>query len=201
MARLRVAVLVAALAALAVLASSSPAAPGGGGGGPKATNGLKAFGSGVTIAGNNATINMNQTGLDGGGVFPSGQAGQGSLLNRVIYAFSNQGDVGGGAPRFSIPIEDGTFNFNDGPYAFMDPTNCGYVGAGDNPGGVTTLVSTQNPNCHVNFKGGDYANWNALAAAFPTYRIAKATPFIIADALPTGFTSATYVVTGIVFNK
>jgi hypothetical protein len=184
-----------------VSATSSPAAPGGGGGGgaPKGTTSLKAFGSGVTIAGSSATINMNSTGLDGGGVFPSGNAQQGLLLNRVTYAFSNQGDVGGGSPRFSIPIEDGTFNTNDGPYAFMDPTNCGYVGPGDNPGGVTTLVSTQNPNCHVNFKGGDYANWNALAAAFPTYRIAKATPFIIADSLPTGFTSATYVVTGIVF--
>ena len=42
---------------------------------------------------------------------------------------------------------------------------------------------TQNPSCHVNFHGTDYANWATFASANPTYKMASGyVPFIIADA-------------------
>jgi hypothetical protein len=61
------------------------------------------------------------------------------------------------------------------------------------------LVSTQNPACRVNFQGVDYANWTTFANEHPTFRIARATPFIIADAVPPAQTIATYVATDIHF--
>jgi hypothetical protein len=106
--------------------------------------------------------------------------------------------VGGGAPRFSIPINDGAFDQNT-DYAFIDAAGCGAT-VGDNPGNVATLVSTQNPACHVHFHGTDYANWTTFALSNPTFRIAKGwIPFIIADAVPPPQTSATYVVTDVFF--
>jgi hypothetical protein len=53
----------------------------------------------------------------------------------------------------------------------------------------------------VNFHGVEYANWAAFATANPTFRIAKSTPFIIADAVPPSQTSATYVIAEIFLSK
>jgi hypothetical protein len=103
--------------------------------------------------------------------------------------------VAGGAPRFSLPINDGAFN-PDTDYAFIDAAGCGAVN-GDNPNNDATLVSTQNPACHVNFHGTDYANWATFASANPTYKMALGyVPFIIADG-----TAGTYVVTDIVLRE
>ena len=104
----------------------------------------------------------------------SGEPGPGQ------FQFSNRGDVQGGAPRFSIGIDtDGDPNSNNG-FAFLDAAGCG-AAVGPNTT-LTTLVSTQNPACHVNFNGVDYANWDAFAAAFPSARTNPGgTPFIIAD--------------------
>jgi hypothetical protein len=87
------------------------------------------------------------------------------------------GDVAGGAPRFSIPIDTGGGRRTVEGYAFLDAAGCG--GAS----GEYTTVSTESSECAVNFDSVDYANWATFAAANPTYRIAAGTiPFIIADA-------------------
>ena len=190
MTRLRTGVVVAVLGGFAalILAGTSGAAPKGQ---------LRTFGTGeVTTANNSATILIDVG--EFGGVFEQSTGQQGKLLKDVTFAFTSRGDVAGGAPRFSIPINDGLFDPN-GDYAFIDAAGCGAI-VGDNPGNVATLVSTQNPACHVNFHGVDYANWATFASSNPTFRIAKDIAFIIADAVPPSNASATFVVTGIVLN-
>jgi hypothetical protein len=178
---------VAALAGLALFAFVAAA-----GAGPTR---LKTFGTGeVTTAGTSATIVIDVG--EASGVFTGGSRGK--LLGDSVFSFTSRGDVAGGAPRFSIPINDGAFDANT-DYAFIDAAGCG-ANVGDNPGNVATLVSTQNPACHVNFHGTDYANWTIFAQSNPTFRVAKGwTPFIIADAVPPSQTSATYVVTDVFF--
>jgi hypothetical protein len=185
MTRFKTVAVVAALAGFAALslAGTTGAAPRGQ---------LRTFGTGeVTTANSSATIVIDVG--EFGGVFEQGKGQQGKLLREVVFAFTSRGDVAGGAPRFSIPINDGLFD-PSGDYAFIDAAGCGAT-VGDNPGNLATLVSTQNPACHVNFHGVDYANWAAFANANPTFRIAKSTPFIIADAVPPSQLTATYVVT------
>jgi hypothetical protein len=106
------------------------------------------------------------------------------MLAEVDFSFVSTGDVTGGAPRFSIPIDDkaipGPTDFFDGTdvaYAFLDAANCG--GVSD----VETLVSTDAANCMVFLNsGGSWANWDAFAEANPTFRIAPGyIPFVIAD--------------------
>ena len=181
---------VAALGAFAALtlAGTSGAAPGGR---------LRTFGTGeVTTANNSATIVIDVG--EFGGVYQQGKGQGGKLLGDAVFSFTSRGDVAGGAPRFSIPIDDGAFDPNT-DYAFIDAAGCGAT-VGDNPSGTATLVSTQNPACHVNFHGVDYANWATFASANPTFRIAKNIPFIIADAVPPSHASATFVATDIVLN-
>ena len=190
MTRFKTVAIVAALATFAALtfAGTSGAAPGGR---------LRTFGNGeVTTANNSATIVIDVG--EFGGIYQQGKGQAGKLVGEVVFAFTSRGDVAGGAPRFSIPIDDGSFDPNT-DYAFIDAAGCG-ASVGENPGGTATLVSTQNPACHVNFHGVDYANWTTFASANPTFRIAKNIPFIIADAVPPGEASATFVVTEIVLN-
>ena len=78
--------------------------------------------------------------------------------------------VSGGAPRWSIPISDGSFD-PLADYAFVDAPGCG----------STRTVSTTDALCQVNFPGVGYANWDAFAAGNPTYTIANAYPFVIAE--------------------
>jgi hypothetical protein len=178
---------VAALAGLAMFAVVSAAEAG--------PSKLKIFGTGeVTTAGTSATIVIDVG--EASGVFVGGSKGK--LLGSSVFTFTSRGDVVGGAPRFSIPINDGAFDPNT-DYAFLDASNCG-AAEGDNPGNVATLVSTQNPACHVNFHDTNYANWTTFAQSNPTFRVAKGwIPFIIADAVPGSQTSGTYVVTDVFF--
>ena len=187
--RLRKTVPLLALGATAalVVAGTSGAAPGGGG------KQLRTFGTGeVTATASSATIVIDSG--EFGGVFDNGKGQTGKRVGDVVYAFTSRGDVGGGAPRWALPINDGDFDpFTD--FAAIDAAGCGAV-VGDNPSNDATLVSTQNPACHVNFHNTDYANWTAFATANPTFTIAKGQiPFIISDAVPPPQTSATYVVT------
>src|SRR5262249_29704224 len=102
---------------------------------------LRTFGTGeVSTADNSATIGIDVG--EFGGVFEQGKGQGGKLLAEVVFAFTSRGDVAGGAPRFSIPIDDGLFDPN-GDYAFIDAAGCG-APVGDNPGNLATLVSTQN---------------------------------------------------------
>lgn len=181
-------VAVAALAGLAVFAFAAAAGA--------APSRLKTFGTGeVTTSGTSATIVVDVG--EASGVYTGGS--RGNLLGNSVYTFTSRGDVVGGAPRFSIPINDGAFDPNT-DYAFIDASGCGAT-EGDNPGNVATLVSTQNPACHVNFHGTQYANWTTFAQSNPTFRVAKGwIPFIIADAVPGAQASATYVVTDVFFS-
>jgi hypothetical protein len=132
-------------------------------------NKLHTFGTGtVTVSDNSATI-VNNAG-EYGGVFLTSRSLSAKPLHAVHLSFDSSGDTAGGAPRFSIPIDDGTSVLK---YAFIGVLNCGYP---------TGTVSTDLPNCMVNFNSVDYANWDAFASANPTFRIAPGQiPFIIAD--------------------
>jgi hypothetical protein len=132
-------------------------------------NKLQTFGTGVvTVTGDSATI-VNDAG-EYGGVYINSRSQSAKPLNAVHLSFDSTGDSAGGAPRFSIPIDDGT---NVLKYAFIGVLNCGYS---------TGTVSTDLPNCMVNFNSVDYASWDAFASQNPTFRIAPGQiPFIIAD--------------------
>src|SRR5712692_4908861 len=141
---------------------------------------LNTFGTGVvTITGVDSATIVNDPG-EFGGVFLTSHSQGAKPLNQVVFQFTSRGDVQGGAPRFSIGIDtDGNPNSNNG-FAFLDAAGCGAT-VGPNTT-IATLVSTQNPACHVNFNSVDYANWDAFAAAFPSARTNPGgTPFIIAD--------------------
>ena len=146
-----------ALVALAALAGVASAAPS-----------LQAFGTGgVTIAGDGATL-VNDAGQYSG-VYLKSKSQSSKALAAVDFSFEYAGATAGGAPRFSIPL-------NTGPdhYAFIDALNCGTPG----------LVSTEDTTCKVflNFSGESFANWNAFAAAHPTWKVASSgIPFVIAD--------------------
>ncbi len=158
MKRLFIGLMVAALAAIGFGSVTASASSGK----------LVAFGTGtVTISGDSATI-VNAFG-EFGGVYLNSKSLSAKPLNAVSFSFVSTGGVTGGAPRFSIPIDSGGANVT---YAFLDVLGCGYSAG---------MVSTDLANCQV-FFGVEYANWDAFAAANPTYRIAPGfIPFIIAD--------------------
>jgi hypothetical protein len=102
-------------------------------------------------------------------------------LKQLVFKFKTDGDVQGGAPRWSIPIDtDGDRNTTES-YAFLDAANCGAT-VGTNDLNVVTVVSTKNADCKVFLNtGGSWDNWAAFAAAKPGAKLSKAIPFIIAD--------------------
>lgn len=139
---------------------------------------LKTFGTGeVTVTGADSATIVNDNG-EYGGVNIQSKSNSAKLAS-VVFQFTSRADVGGGAPRFSLPIDDPATKGKDAGldgYAFLDAANCGGVSGG------TTLVSTQNPACKVFYGSGMWDNWAAFAAANPTLRVAPGfTPFIIAD--------------------
>jgi hypothetical protein len=125
---------------------------------------------------NTATLQVAAFGA--AGVYVNGKSYSGKPLTAVHFSFNYSGDVGGGSPRLSIPINDGSGTTN---YAFIDAAGCGYVS--DDPLiNLFHTVSTDDPACHVNYLGVDYANWDAFAADNPTFRIANGTlAFVVAD--------------------
>jgi hypothetical protein len=100
----------------------------------------------------------------------------GQLLSDVkTLSFNYTGDApGAGAPRFSVPIDtDGDGDTDQ--YAFISAYYCN-----DGAGQVDAI---NDPTCTI-WLGGvvPYANWAALAAAYPAGRIATdAYVFVIAD--------------------
>ncbi len=137
------------------------------------------FGPGKVLV-NEKTKQASITNAPGesGGLYAT-KAAPSTKLSKVVFKFTTDGGVQGGAPRWSIPIDTNGDQLQDG-YAFLDAAGCGAT-VGTNSAKVVTVVSTDNPNCKVNF-GGTYANWAAFAAAHPTWKVAKKNiPFIIAD--------------------
>lgn len=85
--------------------------------------------------------------------------------------FSYRGTATAGSPRISLGIDtDGDGNRDD--YAFISAYYCN-----DGAGHVDAV---NDPTCTIYTGSGVYANWAALAAAHPEYRVAG-TPFVIAD--------------------
>jgi len=170
---------VLALSSAAALAVASPAS---------AAPTLQTFGTGgVTINSGTVTI-VNETG-EYGGVYLKSRSTGGKKLAAVDFSFTSTGDATGGAPRFSVPIDTDLDGSTDNGYAFIDVNNCG------GSSNVSTSVSTDNLNCQVFFNNEitGYANWDAFAAAHPTWRIdPSGIPFVIADA------EGNYVVSNIV---
>lgn len=91
---------------------------------------------------------------------------------------NNTDCVGGGSPRWSIPISTGGSGNKVAGYAFLDAAGCGSTGT----------VSTASSSCPVNFQSIDYTNWAAFAATNPTYKIGNALPFVITDTTEPGTT-------------
>jgi hypothetical protein len=138
---------------------------------------LQTFGTGDVTVSQDGTVNIVNDAGEYGGVYVKSKSNSGKSLSQADFSFTNNGgDVAGGAPRFSIPIDTDNNGKTDNGYAFIDVAGCGGA-TGDN-----TVVSTDNANCQVNFNGVSYANWDAFAAANPTYRIDPGSiPFVIAD--------------------
>ena len=164
------AVLMAALVATAASASSK----------------FLTFGTGSITESPTGTFTIVNTAGQYGGVYINSRSNSSKLIGTVGFSFTSMGDVAGGAPRFSIPIDDGLGTSN--LYAFLDAANCGGASGG------TTVVSTSLANCPVFLNNGpSFGNWAAFVAADPTYRIsAGGIPFIISDQ------PGTYVVSNIV---
>jgi hypothetical protein len=173
--RLGIAAVLSVLVAFA-LAGTAGAGPGK----------LKCFsGDPATCSVSGETVTLDTS--DGGfaGAYYTASKANGSPLTGVDYSFQYNCDpsddtvtcVGGGSPRWSIPIDTPSAGKTNG-YAFLDAFGCGSTGT----------VSTASTACAVNFGGVDYANWDAFAAANPTYRIGNALPFVITDTTEPGTT-------------
>jgi hypothetical protein len=166
-------VLALACALLGLTASVVSAAP------PKA-QALNCFqGGGATCvvdsSNNTATLDVPAGGY--AGVYVNGKSYSGKPLAAVDFSFTYYGDVSGGSPRLSIPIDDGTGTLS---YAFIDAAGCGYTT--DTGPNTFHLVSTTLSNCQVTYGGTTYLNWDAFADAHRDYRIATGTlAFVIAD--------------------
>lgn len=164
----RFSLFVAVVATFAIATTALAAAP------------LQQFGTGVVAVTGTSAIITNDA-AEYGGVYLKARSLQNKLLAAADFSFTSTGTNAGGAPRFSIPIDtDGNTRTTEG-YAFMDVNGCG----GD------VFVSTTNDACTVWFGSDQYANWDAFAAAHPTYRISRDIPFIIADV------EGTYSVAGV----
>jgi len=147
-------------------------------------------GQAFVFSSTSAQLRLSGTGngVDYAAIYTTAKSPAGKLLSEVDMGFNiaapegQNGYVQGGAPRLTIPIDfDGDLLWDD--FASIDWNSCG--GTVDGTGRLTSsvLVSTTSSTCGVSLNGGgSYANWDAFAAANPTYRIAKGQQaFIIAD--------------------
>jgi hypothetical protein len=159
-------------ALLGIAASVVTAAP------PKA-QALNCFvgGGGTCTVSDNNTATLDVPGGGYAGVYVNGKSYSGKPLAAVDFSFQYWGDVSGGSPRLSIPIDDGSGTLK---YAFIDAAGCGYVT--DVAPNTMHEVGTNVSQCKVTYDGTTYANWDAFADAHRDYRIATGTyAFVVAD--------------------
>jgi len=173
--RLGIAAVLSVLVALALVGTAG-AGPGK----------LKCFaGDPATCSVSQETVTLNTSTGGFAGAYYTASKANGTALAGVDYSFQYNCDpsddsatcVGGGSPRWSIPIDTPAAGKTNG-YAFLDAAGCGSTGT----------VSTTSSACAVNFGGVDYANWDAFAAANPSYLIGNALPFVITDTTEPGTT-------------
>ena len=143
------AVLMAALVATAASASSK----------------FLTFGTGSITESPTGTFTIVNTAGQYGGVYINSRSNSSKLIGTVGFSFTSMGDVAGGAPRFSIPIDDGLGTSN--LYAFLDAANCGGASGG------TTVVSTSLANCPV-FLNNGHRSATGQRSSQPTRRIGSA---------------------------
>ncbi|HET9782574.1 MAG TPA: hypothetical protein VFR33_12440 [Candidatus Dormibacteraeota bacterium] len=180
--RKRLALLSLVLAALAALVLGGTTASANGG---KLRCFADAPASCTLNSGTGATIDTTSGG-DAGVYLSNGKSTGGFPLANVSFSFTyfcqNTLDltscIGGGAPRWSIPISTDGSGTTAG-YAFLDAQGC--LNGGTQPSGGALTVSTAASTCPVNAFGIDYPNWAAFAAANPSFTIASALPFVISD--------------------
>jgi hypothetical protein len=147
---------------------------------PQKLNCFQGGGGACSVDSSNNTAILDVPSGGYAGVYVNGKSYSNKPLGSVGFSFTYFGDVSGGSPRLSIPINDGT---SPTPYAFIDAAGCGYVSDVGVPNQFHT-VSTTLTNCQVSFKSPNYnyANWDAFAAANPTFTISNGTlAFVIAD--------------------
>ena len=159
----RFSVLLALIASLAVAASAVAASP----------SKLRSDGSTgtATITGAKSATLTNDAG-EYTYVYVISKAPYRKPLARVDFGFTATGSIAGGAPRLSIPVDSDDAGRGWDLFAFIDVNSCGGSGT----------VSTTSATCGVYIGSEYFANWDALAAAHPTWRMANDTsPFAIAD--------------------
>lgn len=111
------------------------------------------------------------------GVYPADNRIKGKRIGSVReldFSYAG-GPPSGGAPRFSIPIDEDA-NGTTEAYAFTDANGCN-----DGDGFVGTIEADDDPTCLISYKAETFANWKAFVTAHPTYRIARAITFVIVD--------------------
>jgi hypothetical protein len=143
------------------------------------TGGLRTFGTADVRKKSDGSYVIRVDPGEYGGIY-STTSPHATKLSDLKFKFKSNGDVQGGAPRWSIPIDTNDDRNTTEGYAFIDAAGCGGI-VGTNDSKIETVVSTSRLNCHVNFLSVDYANWVAFYTVHPTYRISLDTPFIIAD--------------------
>jgi hypothetical protein len=145
---------------------------------------LRSDGTGTaTITGAKSATLVNDSG-EYTYVYVNAKSPYGKVLAKVDFGFNATGSIAGGAPRLSIPVDSDDAGSGWDLFAFIDVNSCG-----------SGWVSTANPACGVYIGSEFFANWDALAAAHPTWRMARDTsPFAIADQ------AGTYHLSGIDLN-
>lgn len=161
--------MLAALAATAALVGASAALAGSENG-----NRLSCFaGSGgtCTLTGESATLDNSSGGYSG--VYLQNSNLDGKLLadvNKLSYRYSGS-PAGAGAPRISLPIDTGSGETSF--YAFVASFYC------NDGAGLTDVLD--DPTCTIFAGSESFANWAALVAEHPDWRVGPNLPFVIAD--------------------
>jgi hypothetical protein len=100
-----------------------------------------------------------------------------NLIGKAIgnvrqLGFSYTGTATAGSPRISLPIDTNGDGATD-DYAFISADYCN-----DGAGNVDAV---NDPTCTIYIGSDVYPNWASMVGAHPTYHVAHATPFVIAD--------------------
>ena len=121
-----------------------------------------------------ATLNNSGGDVDGeySGVYLQNSNLEGKAIRTINQlGFSYTGIATAGSPRISLGIDtDGDGNWNH--FAFISALYCN-----DGAGNVDVM---KDPTCTIYSGSGVYANWAAMVAAHPDYKVGY-TPYIVAD--------------------
>ncbi len=143
------------------------------------TTDLDIYGGTCTLSSDGtATLNNSGGDTDGeySGVYLSNSNLDGKLLSEINkLSFTYTGEATAGSPRLTFPLDKDGDGVTD-VYASVGAYYCN-----DGAGLVDVL---NDPTCTIYLNDGSagpWANWAELIAANPTWKVAKALPFIIAD--------------------